>query len=209
VFRPGHLAANPLPPGIVGALSLNGYQLLADVGGVGAGRLGSEAFLLVAPDPDPNVPNAGTQISLHQTRLRDEAEAYAFIQLAAQLGYLRLSGYRLAPERAGLRSRIKVVNPATGAIVMTIPEKPGGRLLGGGTSATRLLVGVRQLPPAGPPPDLESPELLHQALLALALGDDSLDGAEAAEVADRALELVRGDRSLDPPAALEAAKRQT
>jgi hypothetical protein len=68
---------------------------------------------------------------------------------------------------------------------------------------------VRALPPAGKPPDLESPELLHQALLALALGDESLDGAQAAEVADRALKLVRGDRALDPPAALEAAKRES
>ncbi len=207
-FRPGHLATNPLPPGIVGALGLAGYQLLADVGGVGAGRLGPQAFLLVAPEPDPNIADAGTQISLHQSRLRDEAEAYAFIQLAAQLGYLRLSGYRMAAERAGLRSRVSVVNPATGAIVMAIPDKHPGRLLGGGASVGRLLAATRQLPPAGPPPDLDSPELLRQALLALALGDDSLDGAQAAEVADRALELVRGDRTLDPPAALEAAKRQ-
>ena len=40
-FGPGHLAEHPLPPGIVGALGLGGYQLLVDVGGVGAGRLGS------------------------------------------------------------------------------------------------------------------------------------------------------------------------
>ncbi len=208
-FRPGHLAAHPLPPGIVGALGLTGYQLLADVGGVGAGRLGSQAFLLLAAEPDPGIADPGTQISLHQPRLRDEAEAYSFIQLAAQLGYLRLSGYRMAAERAGLRSKVSVVNPATGAIVMVIPDKHPGRLLGGGASVGRLLAATRQLPPAGPPPDLESPELLRQALLALALGDDSLNGAQAAEVADRALELVRGDRSLDPPAALEAAKRQS
>src|SRR5437588_6914705 len=120
-FAAGHLAEHPLPPGIVGALGLAGYQLLADVAGVGAGRLGSHAFLLVAPDPNPALPDAGTQIALHQPRLRDESEAYAFTQLAAQLGYLRLSGYRLALERAGLRSRISVVNPATGAIAVTIP----------------------------------------------------------------------------------------
>ena len=48
-FPPGHLAANPLPPGIVGALGLGGYQLLADVGGVGAGRLG----LAGVPGPVP------------------------------------------------------------------------------------------------------------------------------------------------------------
>src|SRR5438105_15499647 len=95
-FPAGHLSANPLPPGIVGALGLAGYQLLAEIGGVGAGRLGSQAFLLVAPDPDPALPDAGTQISFHQPRLRDEREMGVFIQLAAQVGYMRLSGYRLA-----------------------------------------------------------------------------------------------------------------
>jgi hypothetical protein len=54
---------------------------------------------------------------------------------------------------------------------------------------------------------LAAPEALHQALLALALRDESVDGAQAVELADRALELVRADRALDPPAALEAAKR--
>jgi hypothetical protein len=205
-FEQGHLASNPLPTGIVGALGLGGYQLLAEVAGVGAGRLGPQAFLLVAPDPDPNMPEAGTQISLHQPRLRDEIEAAAFTQLAAQLGYLRLSGYRLALERSGMRSKINVVNPATGAILATIPEKQPGRLFGGGVTASKLLAGVRALPPAGPPPDTQNPELMHQVLLALALRDESLSGAEAAEVANRALELARADRALDPPAALEAAK---
>ena len=64
-FAVGHLAANPLPTGILGALGVGGYQLLADVAGVGAGRLGSQAFLLVAPDPDPALPQAGTQVALH------------------------------------------------------------------------------------------------------------------------------------------------
>jgi hypothetical protein len=206
-FAPGHLASNPLPPGIVGALGLGGYQLLVDVGGVGAGRLGSQAFLLVAPEPDPSLPDAGTQIVLHQPRLKDEVEASAFVQLAAQLGYLRLSGYRLALERTGLRSKVNLVNPATGAIVAAIPDKAPGRLFGAGGSAPRLLAGIRGLPPAGPPPNLESPELLRQVLLALALRDESLGGAEAAELADRALELVRRGGGLDPPAALEAAKQ--
>ncbi|HET6867915.1 MAG TPA: hypothetical protein VFH80_18525 [Solirubrobacteraceae bacterium] len=206
-FTPGYLAENPLPSGIVGALGLGGYQLLVDVAGVGAGRLGSHGFLLVAADPDPTLPDAGTQISLHQPRLKDEAEAAAFIQLAAQLGYLRLSGYRLALERAGLRSKISVVNPATGAIVTVIPDKAPGRLFGGGTSAPRLLASVRALPPAGPPPDTQSPELLRQVLLALALRDESVGGAEAAELADRALELVLQGGVTDPPAALEAAKK--
>jgi hypothetical protein len=209
--QPGHLAANPLPPGIVGALGVGGYQLLADVAGVGAGRIGSQAFLLVAPDPDPSLPDAGTQISLHHSRLKDESELSAFVQLAAQLGYLRLSGYRLTLERHGLRSKVGVLNPATGAIVATIPDKhPGGRLFGGGQSgASRLLAATRSLPPAGPPPDLQNPELLRQVLLALALTDENVGGAEAAELADRALELTRGDAALDPPAALDAAKHSS
>jgi hypothetical protein len=163
--------------------------------------------LLVAAEPDPSQPDAGTQISLHQPRLKDEAEALAFAQLAAQLGYLRLSGYRLALERTGLRSKISVVNPATGAIVAVIPEKAAGRLFGGGASAPRMLASVRALPPAGPPPDTHSPELLRQVLLALALRDESVSGAEAAELADRALDLVLQGGSMDPPAALEAAKQ--
>jgi len=209
VFAPGHLSEHPLPPAIVGALGLAGYQLLVEVVGVGAGRIGSHAFLLVAPDPDPALPDAGTQISLHQPRLRDEAEAAAFMQLAAQLGYLRLSGYRLALERAGLRSKINLVNPATGAVATTIPDRQPGKLFGGGVGAPRLLAAARSLPPAGPPPDTRDPELLRQVLLALALGDDSLSGAEAAEVADRALALVQGNPQLAPPAALAAAKEQT
>jgi hypothetical protein len=206
-FGPGHLATNPLPSGIVGALDLGGYQLLAEVAGVGAGRLGPQAFLLVAPDPDPALPDAGTQVSLHHPRVRDETEVYAFTQLAAQLGYMRLSGYRLALERSGLRSKVHVVNPATGAIVATIPDKHPGRLFGGGASASRLLSSVRSLPPAGPPPDTQNPELMRQVLLALALRDEELSGAEAADVAERALPLVSGEGALDPPAALEAAKR--
>jgi hypothetical protein len=208
---PGHLAAHPLPPGIVGALGLAGYQLLADVAGVGAGRLGPQAFLLVAPDPDPALPDAGTQVSLHHRKLKDDRELTSFTQLAAQLGYLRLSGYRLALERVGLRSKIAVVNPATGGIVATIPDKhPGGLLsLRGGGGAAALLAAVRTLPPAGAPPDLQNPELLRQVLLALALRDENVGGAEAAELADRALELTRGDAALDPPAALEAARHRS
>ncbi len=204
-FPSNYLAEHPLPPGIVGALGLAGYQLLVEVAGVGAGRLGSHAFLLVAPDPDPALPDAGTQIVLHQSRLRDESEAAAFPALAAQLGLMRLSGYRLALERSGLRSKVALVNPATGAVVAAIPDKHPGRLFGG-PDAPRILASVRALPPAGPPPDTQNPELLRQVLLALALGDDSLSGAQAVEVADRALTLASGDATLDPRAALEAAK---
>ena len=80
--------------------------------------------------------------------------------------------------------------------------------LGGGGSAARLLASLRGLPSAGPPPDLQNPELMRQILLALALGDETIGGAQAAELADRALELVQGDNALDPPAALEAAKQE-
>jgi hypothetical protein len=71
-----------------------------------------------------------------------------------------------------------------------------------------LLASVRALPPAGPPPDTQSPELLREVLLALALRDETVSGAEAAELADRALELVLQRGSMDPPAALEAAKQE-
>ncbi len=200
----GYLAEHPLPPGIVGALSLSGYQLLVDVAGVGAGRLGPQAFLLVADDAAEPM----THVSLHQSRLRDEPEAVAFVQLAAQLGFLRLSGYRVALERAGLRSKVNLVNPATGAIALTVPEKHPGRVLGAGRPGVGgLLSTARALPPAGPPPDLKSPELLRQVLLSLAIQDESVGGAQAADLADRALELVRGDNTLDPARALEAAKR--
>jgi hypothetical protein len=205
-FAVGHLAANPLPPGILGALGVGGYQLLADVAGVGAGRLGSQAFLLVAPDPDPNLPQAGTHVSLHQPKLKDETEASAFTQLAAHLGYLRLSGYRLVLERTGVRSKVSVLNPASGAVALLIPDRHPGRLLGGSNNVGRLLALARSLPPAGPPPDLQNPELLRQVLLALALREDSVTGEQAVELADKALEALRADSTLDPAGALERAK---
>ena len=110
--------------------------------------------------------------------------------------------------RSGLRSKVNVIDPASGAIVVTIPDRQPGRLFGGGMTAARLVPTVRDLPAAGPPPDTQSPELLRQALLALALRDDTLGGAEAANLADRALELAQADRSLDPPGALAAAKAE-
>src|ERR1700760_1106706 len=149
-FTPGYLASHPLPPGIVGSLGLGGYQLLVDVAGVGAGRLGPQAFLLVAPEPDPALPDAGTQIALHHSKLRSEQEASTYVALAAQLGSLRMSGYRLAMERHGLRSKIRLVNPATGGIAAEVPDKhPGGGLFGrggGAGSAAGLLATVRALP---------------------------------------------------------------
>ena len=71
---------------------------IAHVGGVGAGRLGSQAFLLIAPESDPSLPDAGTQIALHQPRLKDEIEASAFVQLAAQLGVGAPTGIDLDPS---------------------------------------------------------------------------------------------------------------
>src|SRR5437764_1653697 len=192
-FASGYIGAHPLPSGIVGALGLSGYQLLADVAGVGAGRLGRQAFLLDAPDPDPALPDAGTQISLHQPRLRDEVEGAAFTQLAAQLGYLRLSGYRLTLERHGLRSKVHMVNPATGAIAATIPDRHPGRLFGGGVSARTLLTSLSALPAPGPPPALDSPELLRNVMLSLALRDETLSAAQAVEVAEQALALASGE----------------
>ncbi len=207
-YPTGHLQAHPLPSGILGALTLTGYQLLVDIAGVGAGRLGPQVFLLVAPELDGTAADTMTHIALHQNRLGSEREALAYQQLAAQLGYLRLSGYRLALERAGLRSKIGLVNPATGAIALQIPDKHPGRLFGGGANVSSLLVAARGLPPAGTPPDLQNPELLRQTFLALALRDDSTTGVEAAELADRALTIAQSDASLDPVAALEAAKQQ-
>jgi hypothetical protein len=207
-FPTGHLQQHPLPPGILGALSLAGYQLLVDVAGVGAGRLGPQAFLLVAPEPDGSAPDELTHVTLHQAHLGGMQEAAAYQQLAAQLGYLRLSGYRFALERAGLRSKLNLVDPATGAVVLQIPDKHPGGLFGGGSNVSSFLVAARKLPPAGSPPDLQNSELLRQTLLALALADDSTTGAEAAELADRALEIAKADATLDPAAALAAAKQQ-
>jgi hypothetical protein len=204
---PGHLSSHPLPPGIAGALAISGYQLLAEVAGVGAGRIGEEAFLLAAADPTPDNPQPGTQISLHYERLRDEAELPAFTQLAAQLGYLRLSGYRLALEREGLRSKISLVDPASGRIAAVIPARHPRRLSRKDpATAPHLLAALRALPAAGPPPDTRDPELLRQVILGLALADETVGGAEAVELTDRAIALTRATPTLDPPAALAAAR---
>jgi hypothetical protein len=184
---------------------LSGYQLLVDVAGVGVGRLGQHVFLLIVADPGSAIDEM-THITLHQTRLSDEREAGAYQQLAAQLGYLRLTGYRVALERSGLHSKVNLVDPATGGIVLQIPGKHPGKLFGGGNNVNSLLVAARRLPPAGEAPDLQNPELLRQTFLALALRDESTSGAEAAELADRALEIARRDSTLDPVAALAAAK---
>lgn len=205
-FAATHLAEHPLPPGILGALGLHGYQLLVEVAGVGAGRLGSHAFLLVAPDRDAGLPDAATQLSLHHARLREEAENAAFAQLAAQLGYLRLSGYRLVLERSGLRSRISLVDPGSGRIALRIPERHPGRLFGASATVASLLAAARALPRPEAPPDPTDPELMRQVLLALALQDDELTGEQAVEAADRAVRMLCDGEASDPPAALAAAK---
>ncbi len=206
-FASGHLARHPLPPGIAGALGVRGYQLLCDVAGVGAGRLGRHAFLLVAPEPEAGAPDPGTQLVLHHQQVRDERVAALYPSLAAQLGYLRLSGYRLSLERVGLRSRLHVVDPGSGRLLASIPERHPGRLLGRGRDAASLLRALRSLPPAAPPAAGSDEELMREVLLALALREPELSGAQAAELADRALALVRARPGLELPAALEQARR--
>jgi hypothetical protein len=110
-------------------------------------------------------------------------------------------------ERSGIRSKISVLNPATGAVALLIPDRHPGRLFGGGNNVSRLLVMAKGLPPAGPPPDLQNPELLRQVLLALALRDETVSGEQSVDLADRALELIRADSTLDPATALTAAKQ--
>ena len=70
-----------------------------------------------------------------------------------------------------------------------------------------MLAIARALPAAGPAPDLDQPEVLQQAVLTLALSDDSLDAADAVDTADRALQLIKLNPELDPAAALAAAKQ--
>ncbi len=205
-FPTGHLQEHPLPSGVVGALTLSGYQLLVDVAGVGAGRIGQQAFLLVAADPVPNGLAEVTHISLHQSRLGGEHDAVAYQQLASQLGVLRLSGYRFALERSGLRSKLRLVDPASGAIVLQIPDKHPGGLFGGGSSVTSLLEAARVLPQPGAAADTQNPELLRQAFLALAVRDESISGEDAPDLADQALAIALQNPTIDPTAALEQAK---
>jgi hypothetical protein len=203
----GHLASHPLPPGIVNALAIGGYQLLAEVAGIGAGRIGEDSFLLAVADPTPDTPEPGTQIVLHYERLRDEAELPAFTQLAAQLGYLRLAGYRIALEREGLRSKLSLVDPASGRIAAVLPARHPKRMSRKDSGAApRLLAALRALPAAGPPADTRDPELLRQVILGLALQDEAVGGAEAVELTDRAIALALQTPALDPPAALAAAR---
>ena len=116
----------PAPPGIVGALGIGGYQLLVDVAGVGAGRLGPQAFLLVAPDPDPALPHAGTQIALHQPAcvMRPRPRPSPSWPPSSATSGSRATARAGAP---GVRSKVSLVNPATGAVAPHDPRQPPGR----------------------------------------------------------------------------------
>ena len=70
----------------------------------------------------------------------------------------------------------------------------------------QLLAQLRALPAAGPPIDPQQPELTGQVLLALALRDEDTSGAQAVDLADRALQISKADPSLDPAAALAQAR---
>ena len=98
---------------------------------VGAGRIGSNVFLLVAPDPIPSLtghPDRAAPAAAEERGRRGRVHAArrpARVPAAV--------GYRLTLERHGLRSKVGVLNPATGAIVATIPDKYPGGLFGGAT----------------------------------------------------------------------------
>ena len=89
------------------------------------------------------------------------ARSRAFTQLAAQLGYLRLSGYRLALERAGLRSKLNVVNPATGAIVAAIPDVTAAAVRRRGHRGARCWPRRARCRPPVRPRTRSNPELLR------------------------------------------------
>ena len=191
-----------------GALGLGGYQLLVDIAGVGAGRLGPQAFLLVAPDPDPALPDAGTQISLHQTKLRDEAEMAAFTPAR---GAARL------PAPVGLPARARALRaaeqgqprqPGERRDRREIPDKHPGRLFGGGTARRDCSRRSRALPPAGPAAGHAEPRAAAPGLAGAGAGGRHAGRRRGRGVADRALELAQGNPASIPPAAIEAAKQQ-
>ena len=89
-------------------------------------------------------------------------------------------------------------------IALTIPDRHPGLCSAVGAPGRGYSTGYGRC--RRPRPDTQSPELVHQVLLALALRDESVSDAEAVELADRALESVKRDPLLAPAAALEAAK---
>ncbi|GAC1436769.1 MAG: hypothetical protein NVSMB51_08930 [Solirubrobacteraceae bacterium] len=206
-----HLAEHPPPPAMMQSLGVAGFQLLFEVGGVGVGRQGAHVFLVVAEDLRDGAEHraSDTHVVYHQARFRDEGELSQWLALAAQLGYLRLSGWRIVLTRAGLRSRIDVLNPANGAIAISVPDKCGGSLFGGRKSgAGALLAQLRALqPPEALDRAAASQEQLYGLYLSLAMSDPDAPAERAIALADRAWELGRTDPKLDPRAALEAARR--
>ena len=93
-FSAGHLAAHPLPPGIVGALGLQGYQLLVEVAGVGL-----EGTL--EPQADKNV--------VIKIQTDDTDRSHAFVDCQAP------------PVGAGLQHRAICGYPRMEEIVARIP----------------------------------------------------------------------------------------
>ena len=133
-FAAGHLAANPLPTGILGALGIGGYQLLADVAGVGAGRLGLKRLPAGGPGSRSH-PAPGGYTDLSASAASEGRGRRVGVHPAGRAPGLP-AVIRLPPvlERSGMRSKINLLNPATGAVAMVIPDKHPGRLLGGTAS---------------------------------------------------------------------------
>ena len=185
---PGHLADHPLPPGIVGALGLGGYQLLVEIAGVGAGRLGPQVVPARRARARSGAPRRRAPRSRCTSRgCATRPRCRRSTQLAAQLGYLRLSGYRLALERHGLRSKIGVVNPATGAIVVQIPDKHPGRLFGGWRRAAAAGRRCARCRRPGRRRTSRIPSCCVRCSWRWRCATTTIGGAEAAELADRAL----------------------
>ena len=204
-FEQAYLAAHPLPPGIVGSLGLGGYQLLVDIAGVGAGRLGPQAFLLVAPEPDPRCPSRHPDLAA-SLKLRDEPRWPRSPSSPLSSATCALSGYRLALERHGLRSQINVVNPATGAIAVDDPRQaPAVGCSAGVLPRARCWLRCARCLRRGRRRTSQNSRGASSgaARAGAARRDRRRRGGRGAR--RPRLELVRADRALDPPAALEAA----
>ena len=132
VRRPAIWPSTRCPPGSSARSAWAATSCWPTSPGVGAGRLGRRRSCSSRPIPTRRCPTPARRSRCTSRGCATRPRRPAFTQLAAQLGYLRLSGYRLALERYGLRSKVNVVNPATGGVVATIPDKHPGRLFGGG-----------------------------------------------------------------------------
>ena len=207
---PGYLAAHPLPPGSSarsGSAATSCWPTSAASARAGSARRRS---CWSRPTRTRRCPTPARRSRCTTRSCATSSEASAFIALAAQLGYLRLSGYRLALERHGLRIEDPLSTRRPAAIAAEIPDKhPGGGCSVAAAAPAAPRACWRPCARCRRPARRRissNPELLRGVLLALALRDESVGGAEAAELADRALPLTTGDGALDPPAALEAAK---